>query len=141
MIQIRPAHEGDAERLAQLVGLLGHHISAAQFWAHAAELQSAGIPQLIAEESGQILGFVGLHRMTVVYRKSPVARITILVTAEEARERGIGRMLVNAAADQARAWGSGLLEVTSNDRLVDAHRFYRHMGFTQTSKRFAMKVS
>ena len=140
MIHIRPAREEDARRLAELVGLLGHEISAADLWTRAAELQGAGIPQLVAEQDGEILGFVGLHRMTVVYRERRVARITILVTAEEARGRGIGRMLVNAAGDQAREWDCGLLEVTSNERLTDAHEFYRHMGFDQTRKRFAKQL-
>ena len=140
MIEIRPARQGDAERLAKLVGLLDHEIDAATLWAHTVELQAAGIPQLVAEEDGVVLGFVGLNRMIVAYRDRPVARITILVTAEEARGRGIGRVLVKAAIDKAREWGCGLLEVTSNERLGEAHRFYRHMGFDQTSKRFALKV-
>ena len=60
---------------------------------------------------------------------------------DEFRGRGIGRALIEAAERHFRDAGCRLVEVTSNDRLVDAHRFYEHAGYVRTSKRFAKKFA
>jgi hypothetical protein len=39
-----------------------------------------------------------------------------------------------------RAEGAGLVELTSNMRRVDAHRFYERLGYQRTSFRFAKEL-
>lgn len=63
----------------------------------------------------------------------PVGRISILAVAETSRGRGIGGLLVEAAAARLKAAGCGLLEVTSNMKRVRAHAFYEKLGFERTS--------
>ena len=134
---IREAGPEDAEAIVEMVADLGHSMTAGMVRERIGSLSDAGFPQLVAATDERVIGLCGLHVMTVVYRPKSVGRITILEVAEEFRGRGIGRALVDEAKKRLREAGCGMVEVTSNERLVQAHEFYRRLGFTHTSKRFA----
>lgn len=139
-VEIREARPDDADQLVGLMGLLAHQVTPAGVRDRLEQLASDGIPQLVAVEDGKVIGLCGLHRMTAIHRNQPVGRITILAVAEETRGRGVGQQLVDVAEQRLKAAGCGLIELTSNDRLVDAHRFYDKIGYEQTSKRFAKEL-
>lgn len=123
------------------MALLGHRAEANAVGERIRRLSSQGIPQLLATEGDEVLGLCGLHQMTAIHREQPVGRITILVVAENARGRGFGKALVDAAVAHFRQTGCRLVEVTSNLQLADAHGFYQHLGFTWTSKRLALSLA
>jgi GNAT superfamily N-acetyltransferase len=139
-LEIREALNQDAERMVELIGLLAHQVDADGVGERLALLGSDDFPQLVAVEDGEMIGLCGLHQMTAIHRNQPVGRITILVVAEEARGRGVGRRLVAAAEERLKAAGCGMIELTSNDWLVEAHHFYQSIGFEQTGKRFAKQL-
>ena len=134
-VVIRHACSDDAEAVVPLIRLLGHDVSEPGVAQRIEAL--APCPQLVAADGDRIVGLCGLHLMVAIHRERPVGRITILAVDESYRGRGIGNMLLHAAEEQLRALGCGLIEVTSNDRLKAAHRFYEHAGYERTSKRFA----
>jgi GNAT superfamily N-acetyltransferase len=78
--------------------------------------------------------------MVTVHRPAPVGRIPVLVVAQEAQDRGLGKMLVDAVELWCRKGGCQIIEVTSNDRRTAAHAFYRHLGYERTSMRFMKKL-
>lgn len=133
---IREAKPADAAALVALVTFLGHAIDEKALRKNLAALKKAGEPPLVATLGKQVVGLCGLHRMMVPHRPKSVGRITVLVVAQEAQGRGIGKTLVEAAEDWLRGQGCGLVEVTSNDRRGEAHAFYRHMGYERSSIRF-----
>jgi len=136
VLKIRDAKPGDAPDLAKLMKLLDHDVDAKGVRKRMAALAKQKLPQLVATLDKKVVGLAGIHAMTAVHRDRRVGRITILVVAEGARGRGIGRSLVEAAEKALRKLGCGMVEVTSNDRLSPAHAFYRHMGYERTSIRF-----
>jgi GNAT superfamily N-acetyltransferase len=139
-VEIRDATPDDAEQLVPLIELLPHKVTADGVTHRLKQISADDFPQLVAVQSGMIIGLCGLHLMTAIHREKPVGRITILVVAEDTRGRGIGRQLVNAAEQRFRKAGCGMVELTSNDWLVEAHRFYSKIGYEQTSKRFAKQL-
>jgi GNAT superfamily N-acetyltransferase len=135
--EVRPARPADAARLVELIRYLGHEIDEPIVRRNLGALRRAGETPLVAVLGKQVVGLCGLHRTVTPHRDAPLGRITILVVAEEAQGQGIGKMLLDAADAWMRSIGCKMAEVTSNDRLAEAHAFYRHMGFERTSIRFA----
>jgi GNAT superfamily N-acetyltransferase len=137
-VTIRPAVATDAPELARLVTALGHSTTAAQIAERWTEWEASGNHALVAAlPDGTLAGVATLHQMTVLHRPKPVGRITALVVDATMRAQGIGRALVGAAEQLLSETGCGLLEITCNVRLSEAHAFYRHVGYEQTSLRFA----
>jgi GNAT superfamily N-acetyltransferase len=60
-----------------------------------------------------------------------------LVTTEAARGQGVGRELLAALRDKARAGGCRVLDLDSGVHRADAHRFYMREGLTISSFHFA----
>jgi len=136
-VEIREARSEDSAKIVELIAGLGHAMLESDVRKRIEQLGRSDIPQIVAIADGAVVGFCGLHLMTVIYRPKPVGRITILAVAEAYRGRGVGRALVNEAEVRLRGAGCGHMELTSNERLEEAHAFYRHLGFDQTSRRFA----
>src|SRR5262245_41773487 len=136
--QIRHARPNDAAELARLLTALGHPTSEQSIVVAWRDWDSGNNAALVAVRSdGSLAGAITLHQMRVLHRPKPVGRITALIVDDAEREQGIGRALVAAAEEYLARAGCGLIEITSNERLGDAHAFYVHVGYQQTSLRFA----
>lgn len=134
--KLREAKGSDAPILAELIGDLGHEIDKKAVQKNLKALKKADEMPLVAILGKRVVGLCAVHRTITVHREAPIGRITILVVAKDAQDQGIGRLLVEGAEKWCRKRGCRLIEVTSNDRLAQAHAFYRHMGFERSSIRF-----
>lgn len=64
----------------------------------------------------------------------------MMVVDERLRGKGVGAQMIAAAEKLLAGKGCQLVEVTSNLRRVDAHRFWERNGYERTSARFAKQV-
>lgn len=119
-----------------MITKLGFPVASGDVLARLPILERAGETPLVADHDG-IVGCLTWHVMPVLHRPTPVGRVSMLIVAAHARGRGVGKTLVVAAETRMRERGCGLIEVTSNMRLVEAHAFYERIGYERTSLRFA----
>jgi ribosomal protein S18 acetylase RimI-like enzyme len=91
-----------------------------------------------AFEDGRVVGTVTVElgqRIEGGHDRDPLdpdeAHIRMLGVDPEARGRGIGRVLMDAAVVQARAAGKRRMTLGTTERMVAAHRLYESMGFVR----------
>ena len=140
-MEIRSAELRDSPAVSELLSELGFPSSAAVVSERLDALSAAGETALVAVRGGEVVGLLTLHITPVLHRPTPVGRLTALVVTGRERGKGVGRLLVNAAEQFFAERGCGLVEVTSNLRLTDAHSFYKRLGYEATSVRFKKSLS
>jgi GNAT superfamily N-acetyltransferase len=79
---------------------------------------------VVAELSGEVLGFAHmlLHRSTISI--GPSVYLQDLYTAREARGKGVGRALIHAVSEYARAAGAGRLYWQTHESNAVAMQLY-----------------
>jgi ribosomal protein S18 acetylase RimI-like enzyme len=91
-----------------------------------ADAKDSGV--LGAFEDGALVGMLGIVRDTQ-RKASHRAHLWGMYVAPEARKRGIGRALLDAAIARLRAAGVEQLHLTVSTKADSARRLYRHVGF------------
>ena len=91
---------------------------------------------LIAEANGKPVGFLSCHGQMLLHHCGLVYEIQELYVDEAYRSHGVGKQLLAALYEIIDPVQYELLEVSSNMRRKDAHRFYLNNGYEQTSYKF-----
>jgi GNAT superfamily N-acetyltransferase len=145
--RVRPASRADAPAIASLLGELGYPTDADSVRARMERLLTGDeqdardvVFLAVEEEASEPLGLLAVHRFMSLHDDADVAIIMALVVAERARGRGIGRQLVDAAAETARGWGCTRILVTTHVRRADAHAFYERLRFEFTGRRYVLTL-
>jgi len=131
---VRDAKAADAEAIAGLLGLALADVTAAL-----RALVQAGEPPVIAEQ-GELVGCAAWHAMPTL-QHGQVGRITMLRVEKEARRRGVGTSLVEAAEARLADRGCHLFEAVSDIELDNAHGFLRNRGYERTGYRFVRRTA
>jgi GNAT superfamily N-acetyltransferase len=134
---IRTARPSDASPVADLIAQLGSPEGTDGVGPRIAELADTPTDAvLVAEVDGRVVGLVSLHVTPFFNRGTSRGRVTALVVDESVRGRGIGKELLTAVEDAARARGCVETELTSAAHRRDAHRFYLNAGYEGHPYRF-----
>lgn len=147
--QVRPAIPADLPRLGRLGALLveEHHAFDAQrfiagrprtpadYAAFLAEqLQNPDACILVADVHGDVVGYVYAENQGYDYLslRGPAGVLHDIVVEVEARGRGIGRMLLDAALAEMRRRGAPRIVLSTAERNEVAQRMYARAGFRRT---------
>jgi GNAT superfamily N-acetyltransferase len=135
-LEIRAATSTDAQGLCDLLHAAGHEITSRALAERLDAIRLGPGAALIAAEWGPPTGLILLHWYQTLTADQPTAQITTLLVARDERRRGIGRLLVKAAAQAARVAGCGGLELLCAPEEEALHDFCRATGFTSVGSRF-----
>ena len=139
MPQIRSSHDDD---IAAITAIYAHHVlhgtgtfeteppSETDMAARRADVLGKGLPYLVAEQDGQVLGFAYCNwfKPRPAYRFSAEDSIYV---AEAARGLGVGRLLLDALCTAAEAAGvRKLLAVIGDSANAGSIRVHQAAGFT-----------
>lgn len=92
--------------------------------------QQPGNLVLVAELDGAIVGCLQLTLIHGISRLGATrAQVEGVRVAPAARGRRVGERLMRAATVRAKANGATLMQLTTDHRRIDAHRFYERLGF------------
>lgn len=96
---------------------------------------------VLDEGDGTVLGYLQLTYIPGLGRHGQErALIEGVRVRADRRGAGLGRELLTWAIDRARARGCTLVQLTSNKRRTEAHRFYASLGFVGSHDGFKLPL-
>ena len=141
MEKIRRLTPQDHPALAALLAQLGYPVSPEDLPGRLqrfGELASGRV--LVAEADGAVVAFAAWEVTHPIHHATPVAHLSSFAVLDSSRRRGIGRRLLSACEEAARAAGCALVVLTSANGREDAHAFYPSSGYETTGLRFAKRL-
>jgi GNAT superfamily N-acetyltransferase len=142
-MDIREARPDDWLAVAALLAELGRPdvLAEADSEAHRQAfeeyLERTDTVALVAEEEGQVVGFVDMDYRQRLNFSTPQAWIPDLIVTERARSSGVGKALLAACEERARTRGCWSLALESANWRERAHAFYEREGMQHVSAAFA----
>ena len=135
--QVRDAKPADASAAIALAALLGAELDEKGVRNRIAALTKDKVTPLLVTLGREVVDLCVFGRIATLRRERPTGHVTLLVVAEQARRRGVGRMLLQAAELRLSKLGCGRVEIAVGDARLDAQAFYRHLGYERSSIRLA----
>ena len=94
---------------------------------------------IIVEEDGVPVGCFQLSYLPGLMRRGQKrGQIEVVHVAESRRNRGIGAQMMRWAIERCRQNNCSMVQLTSNKKRVDAHRFYERLGFLKSHEGFKL---
>ncbi len=152
-ITIRRAQAGDVARIAELI-MLGAATQTMTQDEIATEARHPGYAEafaeidasrdnalFVAERAGEVVGTFQVTLIPgLVARGRKRGKSESMHVAPGSRGLGIGALMIRHALAFAGESGVGLVELSSNKARIDAHRFYRNLGFDQSHEGFKKQL-
>ncbi len=135
-LSIRTAGAADAAALNELFAAAGYGLDTAGLADRLAAIEAGAGTALAAWEWGPPSGVVVLHWYDTLHNARRMAQIDVLLVTAEARRRGLGRLLVKAAAQAARVAGCGAIELSAATDDAQTAAFCAATGFGASGQLF-----
>ncbi len=94
----------------------------------------------VAKENNVVIAFAELHFSHFIHEKNKRARLTSFCVDEHFRNKNIGKHFLDFLEEFCFEYNILRIELTSNIKRLDAHRFYEKNGYLFMSKRFYKEI-
>jgi GNAT superfamily N-acetyltransferase len=133
------AHAGDA-RGPDTPPLDPNTFGDPRYLAALAEISASPAQRIVvAERGGEVVGTIQISAIPGLVgfgmRRGQLENVHVRA---DMRGRGIGSQMVRWAIERCREMGCGVVQLTSNKRRTDAHRFYARLGFVASHEGFKL---
>lgn len=145
-MRVRSATWADRDDIAALVERMGGHDgeTADAGWCHAlgAALLASEHRVLVAEREGDVVGVVHIAARSSLSHGEREAWLGTIAVHPAERGSGVGHLLVEGAERAASDLGCDSVVLESSDWRLDAHAFYRGLGFEEhpPARRFVRRL-
>jgi len=94
---------------------------------------------IVVDDDGLPAGCFQLSYLPGLMRRGQKrGQIEVVHVAETHRNRGIGAEMMRWAVERCRERGCSMVQLTSNKKRADAHRFYERLGFQRSHEGFKL---
>ncbi len=143
LVTVRPANLTDSSTIyAFLCDLENQPLDRSAFNAvFTRNLATPTVYYRVAEQAGEVIGFVSCHLQYLLHHTGLVGEIQELYVRTGYRNRHIGRQLLASLEAELAFVGLASLEVTTNQQRTDAIRFYESVAFRPTHVKLVKQCS
>jgi GNAT superfamily N-acetyltransferase len=107
----------------------------------AIDADPAQLVVVVADDAHEVVGTLQLTVIPGLARRGATrAQIEAVRVREDLRAQGLGHALMEWAIGEARRRGCALVQLTSDKRRDEAHRFYGRLGFTASHEGFKLRL-
>lgn len=135
MTMIRMAKESDTSSLCDLFLQLGYKTHHEKIKTMLRE-ENKERCIVIAEIEKKVCGVIVINFIHPIHEEGKWCVISALIIDEYHRGKGIGHQLLAKAERIAINAGCTQIELASNERRIQAHKFYQNNGYSEVRKRF-----
>lgn len=139
-VEIRKATINDVPVLAELMEQLGYSTTIQSMTSRFRHIElNPDYHTFVATVNEEVIGMIGLIKCFYYQMDGVYVKIAALVVDSRFRNEGVGKQLVHEAEKWAKSLGATGMSVNSGNRpeRLDAHRFYKKMGYEDKSTGFA----
>jgi GNAT superfamily N-acetyltransferase len=96
---------------------------------------------LVAETDGEVIATMQVSFLPGLSRRGALRAEIEGVRVDAPRRRtGLGRVMITWAIEEAGRRGCALVQLTTDKRRIDAHRFYARLGFANSHEGFKLAL-
>ncbi len=96
---------------------------------------------IVAEQDGDIVGCLQMTLIPGLGRQGALRlQLETVRVDKQHQNQGVGTALIKHAVDLGRENGVRLVQLTTDKRRTDAHRFYERLGFQATHEGYKMSL-